>query len=396
MKILYLHQYFRTPQQGGAIRSYHIAKAMIAYGHKVEMITSWNHRYYHREEVEGIIVHYLPVFYENNLKTIGRIVSFVKFMIKAYRKALSVSDVDICYATSTPLTIGLIALALKKKKNIPYVFEVRDLWPEAPIQMRVIRNFFLKKILFRMEKRIYQGAERIIALSPGIEAGIRKVVPHKKVVMIPNMSDTDFFIMEEKKEDLAEKYHVHGAFVVSYFGSVGKANHLDFMLDAALACKKSLADKVKFIIAGRGSEYEKIKDRVKSQLADTVYLFPHVDKVKIKELMNVSDAVYISFANVPVLETCSPNKFFDGLAAGKICITNTAGWIKELIEKHELGFYHSPREPESFVQKINPYVQNTELCNEHKKNARHLAESQFDKKYLTGLIMQQLENINKM
>ena len=388
MKILYLHQYFLTPEQGGAIRSYHLAKALVEAGHEVEMITSHNHKAYHFEVVEGIRVHYLPVYYENNLKYIGRLVSFIKFMYRAYEKATEIEEVDICYATSTPLTIGIIALWLRKLHRIKFYFEVRDLWPEAPIQMGAIKNYFVKKYLYNLEKRIYKRADKIIALSPGILEGIKNKVPQKEVHLIPNFSDCVFFHPEEKTIKTEEKFTVKGKFVVSYFGALGKANHLDYLINAAIELSKNKIDHVHFIIAGKGYELHLIKEKVKEYQLHNINFIGFINKESLHEMLNVTDAIYISFANKPILETNSPNKFFDGLAAGKLCITNTKGWMKELIEKNECGFYYDPEQPELFLDKIIPYTNDRNLLKTAQKNARKLAEHDFSKDIMVEKFLQ--------
>ena len=114
MKIIYIHQYFKTYSDGGSSRSYYLAKALTDNGYEVEMITSHNEPFYKKVNIEGITVHYLPVYYDNAYGFIGRVRSFLNFVIKAYRLALSIKNAHLCYATSTPLTVGIIALLLKK------------------------------------------------------------------------------------------------------------------------------------------------------------------------------------------------------------------------------------------------------------------------------------------
>jgi hypothetical protein len=144
MKILYIHQYFRTPEEGGAIRSYYLAKGLVENGIDVELITAHNEPVAVTKIIEGITVHYLPVYYDNEQGFFKRAYAFFKFMHQARKKARKIKGVDLIYATSTPLTIGLSALKIKQDQNIPYFFEVRDLWPEAPVQMGAIKNRLLK------------------------------------------------------------------------------------------------------------------------------------------------------------------------------------------------------------------------------------------------------------
>ncbi len=379
MKILYLHQYFLTPEQGGAVRSYHLAKSLVDNGHEVIMITAHNHLNYHFENIQGIKVHYLPIYYENNLSKLGRIISFIKFILKAYQKAKEVDNIDLCYATSTPLTIGLIALWLKRFQKINYYFEVRDLWPEAPIQLGIVKNYFVKKYLYYLERKIYRNATKIIGLSPGIIEGIKKVAPTKEIYLLPNFSDCDFFTTEIKNDTIEAKFNVKDKFVISYFGAIGKANHLEYLIQAAELLHIKNNEKIHFVIAGKGSELVKIKEMASKSALSNISFVGFLTKNSIKELLNCTDAIYISFNDIPILETNSPNKFFDGLAAGKVCITNTKGWIKELIEQHKCGFYYPGEDPEKFVELIEPYSQDKNMLLEAQKNARRLAENEFDK-----------------
>jgi len=379
MKILYLHQYFKTPEEGGAIRSYHLSQALVKAGHEVELITSHNKKEYELKIVEGVKIHYLPVYYDNSLGAIARTFAFIKFSIQAYQKATTISEVQLCYATSTPLTVGIIALRLKKKKGIPYFFEVRDLWPEAPIQMGVIKNPIIKKFLHRFEKNIYKSADKIVALSPGIKEGIEKVVDNKQIVVIPNIADCEYFHPLENPIVLKEKFEVKDKFVVSYMGTLGMANKVEHLLAAAKECKELRINQVSFIVAGKGKELESLANKLK---LDNLKFVGHLDKNGVKELLNITDAVYISFDSKPVLETTSPNKFFDAIASGKLCIVNSKGWIKELIEKERCGFYSDPNNPAEFFTKLSEFVTNRSKLLEHQQNSRKLAEKAFSKEAL--------------
>jgi glycosyltransferase involved in cell wall biosynthesis len=379
MKILYLHQYFRTPEEGGAIRSYHLAKALADKGFEVEMITAWNRKNYEIRQVAGVTVHYLPVFYANALPGSERIFSYLRFAWKAFFIALKIKKINICFATSTPLTVGLAVLGLKWFRRVPYFFEVRDLWPLAPIEMGFIRNEISQKILYFFEKTIYKNADKIVALSPGIVAYIENLNINKSVTLISNIADCGFF-QPDTERNTAE---IKQKFVITYTGTLGEANHLDYLLEAALYFQKQKTENVIFQIVGEGKEEKILKRKVLDYQLSNLFFLPACDKFLIRDILNNSDAIYISFAQKKVLETTSPNKFFDGLAAGKLIITNIKGWIACLIEKNNCGFYANPETPEDFFNKIQPYLSDKNLLQQAQTNARQLAENEFDKKILT-------------
>jgi len=379
MRLIYIHQYFKTPAEGGPIRSYYLAKGLVDNGFEVDLITAHNQKQAIIKNVDGIKVHYLPISYDNAFGFKRRMLSYSRFMYKAADEAMRIKDADLCYATSTPLTIGLAAMKIKKRLNIPFFFEVRDLWPEAPLQMGALKNPWIRDYAVRLEHKIYQHAEKIIALSPGIADDIRRRQNGKEIRMIPNMSDVDFFRPEKKDKDLVEKFGAGSDLVVSYFGAIGKANHLEFLLDSAESCQNN-ALPVKFFVVGNGSEKERLDLMSKERRLDNIRFLPFMNKGELRELLNITDAAYISFANKPVMGTNSPNKFFDALASGKLVITNTNGWVRDLSEMHECGFYTNPTEPREFVNQIKPFIEEKDRLDTFQKNARKLGEEKFSRK----------------
>jgi len=393
LKILYIHQYFKTPEQGGAIRSWYIATAMVHSGHEVHMITSHNGDKYELKLVNGIHVHYLPVSYRSSYGFLRRVISFLLFSHHAYHLSRKMSSYDLIYVTSTPLTVGLVALKLKNKMQLPYVFEVRDLWPEVPIQMKIIRNPVLKQLTRYLERKIYAGASGIVALSPGIVQYIKNQSSVKSVHFCPNMSDCDFFETNGPDEkNLTIKYALEEKFVISYFGAIGPSNALEYLLDIARIARNEKREVV-FLILGEGPRKQALIRKKLSEDLNNVHFIDQQNKYDLKKYLAVTDAAYISFANFPVFELNSPNKFFDALASGKLIISNVNGWIRELIEKYSCGFYYPPERPDRFFEKLNPFLENPGILRKYQKNASKLAEIHFDRKLLVRELFEYLDII---
>lgn len=390
-RILYIHQYFKTPQEGGAIRSYYLAKGLVEKGFEVEMLTSHNEAIYTKANIDGINVHYLPVRYKNEMGFIQRIWSFIKFVRLAKKYAKNIENVDKAYITSTPLTVGAIGLWLKRKRNIPYIFEVRDLWPTAPIELGAVKGAPLKKYLYNLEKKIYRESEKVVALSPGMRDWIKKVCPEKEVFMIPNMADCEFFKKELKDPKLVEFYHANTPFVITYLGSIGKSNHLEFLLDIAQESKKQHLN-IDFKIVGHGSQLSQIKLNAYLKKLSNVEFIGHQNKEGVRRILNVTDATYVSFADIPVLATNSPNKMFDSLASGKLTIVNSQGWTKELVEQYKCGFYADPNSPKEFIDKLKPFLSEKEKLEAYKNNAREIAEKLYSKRLQIEKIAKVLSN----
>lgn len=328
MRVIYLHQYFKTPDEGGAIRSYHLAKSMVNYGWEVDMITAHD-KPAQTKTIDGIKVHYLSVPYDNSFSRLNRIKAFKTFEKKAFHKMKDIGKADLIYATSTPLSVGSVAIKAKNKLGIPYIFEVRDLWPEAPIQMGVIKNWFLKKYFKALEKRIYVNAEKLVALSPGIKSGIGHVARDKDVLIAPNMSDFAMFSGINKPTNRLK---------ILYNGAIGKANAPDKIIGLI---KHNLNSNFDFVIMAQGSELSYLKSALRD--FKEVTFEEYGSKEKLKKVYENVDITLTSFKDLPILETCSPNKFFDSLAAGKITLANVNGWLRDMVEQNNCGFYVSDK-----------------------------------------------------
>lgn len=371
--------HFKSPESGGAVRSYLLAKGLTMRGFDIEVIAAHNNpsKTIH---IDGFTVHFLRIVYANHFGFIKRVYAFLKFHLKSLKKFGSLQKPDLVYAITTPLSTGLTAKNIKKKYGINYVFEVGDLWPEAPVQMGVISSNFLKKKLFELETEFYRNASLIVSLSPAITDYIKEK-SDTSIITAPNFSDMEYFEPVRPASP--------SPFIISYTGAIGKANHIDYIIDAA----KELQDApIIFKIMGEGSELNRLKTLAKG--LGNVEFYPFGNRKKVKELLNSSHAIYISYYTIPVLETGSPNKLFDGLAAGKLIITNFGGWIEKLITENYCGFKTNPRNPKSLLEQLEPYFNNSVL-DEVSENSRELSK-RFDKNLLIAEIESALHHTSKM
>lgn len=395
MNILYIHQYFVTPQEPGGTRSYWLAQELIKNGHKVTMLTS-SSKFSEDIKVvniDGIEVVYIKEDYDQNMSVSRRLKAFLKFMYKSSVVGWKQKDIDLVIATSTPLTIGIPALILKWFKKKPFIFEVRDLWPEVPIQMGAIKNSWTIKTTRLLEKTIYKNASRVIALSPGMQDGVVKYIPKEKTSMIPNMAKMDEFWPRGKNDQLMEKLGLKkDSFKIVHFGSLGLANGAHSIIESAKLLKNR--EDIEFLFVGGGSTEQDLVDEVeKNNLKNVKFLgkFPMTD---VSEIVNFSDVSMISFLDIPILYTNSPNKLFDSLSAGKPIIVNSAGWTKDIAEKYHCGYYVNPNHPEELVEKVLYLKDNPEVVKSMGQNARKLAETVYDKSILCKKFVEVIEEVD--
>lgn len=368
----------------GGTRSYWNSLKLMESGHNITVIrySSTIKKKIQRETRDGIDIITVRMNYSQSMGVMSRLKSFVHFMIISTYLALKEKNVDFVIATSTPLTIGFPALVLKKFKKIPYLFEVRDLWPEVPIQMGGLKNKTAIKIAKWFERKIYKNASHIIALSPGMEDGVLEVgTPKSKVSMIPNMAKIDKFWSRPANVDLMNELNISkDTFKIIYFGALGEANAIDYILDTAILLKKY--EDIELLFIGNGSKQELIEKRIISDDLTNVRFLGIFDMEKTSELVNLCDVSLVTFSNIPILATNSPNKLFDSLSAGKPIIVNSNGWTKKLAEDYECGIYVDPESPEDFVEKLAKLKDSPETLKMMGENSRKLAETKYDKSIL--------------
>jgi glycosyltransferase involved in cell wall biosynthesis len=406
MRILYLHQYFVTRSEVGGTRSYELARYLQDQGHHVTMVTaasghSARDRQSGRREIDGIEVVELKAGYRDSIEGTRmsysrRIINFLSFARAATMAGLSLPKADIVFASSTPLTIGIPGLIISKLRRIPFVFEVRDLWPEGPIQIGALKSPLLIMVARWLERIIYRNSAHIVALSPGIRDGIVATgVSESKVTVIPNASDLDLFSPNVDGRDYRNKLNLNGKFMCAYFGAMGKLHGLSFLLDAAAELKRRQVNDIVFVLKGDGKERQILEARcIAEDLTNVIFSEP-VAKEEIPKFASAANVCLNLAINLPILTACSPNKMFDSLAAGRPVLVNIPGWMQELVETNRVGVFVEPDNPTNFADKVIFLRDHPELCEEYGRNARCLAERQFARQKLVAQTEQVLLNAHK-
>lgn len=394
MRLVYIHQYFRTPEQGGAVRSYHLAKGLVKAGVEVELITAHSGNTYDQRWIDGIKVHYLPVAYDQKFGFFRRVWSFLRFVRQGKKLLKKLSRPDLLYVTSTPLTTGWIGLWAKRKLALPYIFEVRDLWPEAPIQVGAIQNPLLIRFLRSLEKKIYDQSLSLVALSPGIATHLKHISPDRSVSLIPNFSDLSQFFPKERNQTLVNSNGLTSGLTIAYTGALGQVNAVEELLDLA----KMAQDRGKnwnFLIMGEGSHEELLREKVKSLKLSYTHFLPFGSKEQVNEVLALADFAWISFAHYPVLKTNSPNKFFDAIAAGKAVLVNHKGWVHDLVKTHELGISFLPGKWEKAFARLEELESDRDKIQLMGDRARKLAETQFAKELAVSRLIEVIKPTSK-
>ncbi len=397
MHVLYLHQYFATRKGTTGTRSYEFARYLIAKGHRVTMVASglFNNEFpvppgckYGEVDYEGI--HVVPIAAAYNDPRIGtsmsawrRMIEFYRFAEVATRVGKKLTKPDVVFASHTPLTIGLAGIKLSHHFKVPFVFEVRDLWPEALVNIRALKNPLGIWWLRQMARKIYVSANHIIALSPGIKEGIiRTGIPAYKISVIPNASDLDLFRTDVDGSASRTRLGLGNRFAAIYFGAMGMANGLEYIIEAARILAERGKNHIVIVLHGDGGKRPELERLVHNyRLTNVVFSDFVTDKMAVARIVAGCD-VCMTIYRASKEHSWSPNKMFDALAAGKPILINVPGWLGELIEDNKCGRCLDSYRPEALADALQELSADQKLCKEMGANARALAEREFDRKKL--------------
>jgi glycosyltransferase involved in cell wall biosynthesis len=392
MKVLYFHQHFSTPRGSVGTRSYEMARRLVGRGHSVTMVcgsyrggetglTGGFVSGRRRGVVDGIDVIEFDLAYANADGFIKRTLTFLGFALRSVVIALR-EPCDVVFATTTPLTAGIPGVFARWLRRKPFVFEVRDLWPELPRAMGVIRNPLVLWAMDVLEWVSYRSATRLIGLSPGIVEGIAsRGIDPQAIAMISNGCDIRIF------SGVADRWRPAGVdesdLLALFAGTHGMANGLDAVLGAAEVLKRRGRSDIKLVLVGQGQLKPALQRDAARRGLDNVVFHEPIGKARLAALMASTDIGMQILADVPAFYYgTSPNKFFDYIAAGLPVLNNYPGWLAEIIEREGCGFAVPPQDPEAFATALECAADDRVALRAMGTKARRLAEESFDRSRL--------------
>ncbi|MAH79841.1 MAG: hypothetical protein CMQ77_03680 [Gammaproteobacteria bacterium] len=390
MRIIYLHQYFKLPSESGGTRSYDLANGFLDLGHQIEIVTSTSDLKYKsgkrwkKIEKNGLLIHYIYLPYTNDLNYFKRLIVFTKFLFSSSLKLLSLKG-DLTLATSTPLTIGVPALLKKWIHKTPFIFEVRDVWPEVVIAIGAVKNKIFIRALYILESLIYKNASVIVPLSVDMKKSITSRYPKltpKIIEVIENISEIDRFQNQHESDKflIEKKIGFLPRFSILYAGTFGKVNGINYVIN--LASKTlSLDPSIVYILIGDGA-YKKIiiaEAHRKGVINKNVFFLDSVSKSELPQFYFECD-IGSSFV-IPIKElwSNSANKFFDTIAAGKPILINHNGWQKDIINEENIGYVLPATLSESSIIDFLKYTCDDVLIKKQNENALNFAKKNYSR-----------------
>ncbi len=411
MRILLLHQYFLEQDDPGGSRFNELTAQWADQGNEVTVIAGMMHyngnekraeykgKWFKEKQQGKISVWRTHVSESYNAGFVGRLWGYFSFVFSALWAGLFKikGKYDIILVTSPPLFIGITGYMLSRIKRIPYVFEIRDLWPESAIDTGVVTNKAIIKLAYALEAFIYKKAKKINVLTPAFRKTLieKKGVPPEKIIFIPNAADfslSDHLLETFDTEAFRKQQGWDGKFVITYVGAHGVANHLEQVLETADLLRDT---NVLFVLIGQGMKKDDLKSlALKMQLDNVLFLDP-VAKAEVFKYIFASDMGASVLKNVETFKTVYSNKTFDYMACKKPILMAIDGVSRELVEEAGAGIFVEPENPKDFEKKIRLYLNDPERKQLEGETGYLYAKQNFDRKVLANKYLEYLQLFKK-
>lgn len=348
-----------------------------------------------RGSVDGIEVFELQLPYDNRHGFLRRSLVFLQFALRSIWIALT-EKYDVIFATSTPLTAAIPGIFARIFRRKPFVFEVRDLWPELPKAMGVITNPLILVPLGWLEWLAYRTADSCIGLSPGIVKGIQsRASADQRVVLVPNGCDLEFFSPGVESGESFERKS-EKELVAVFTGAHGLANGLDAVVDVATELKKRGRQDIQITLIGDGMEKSRLRALSEERELSNITFIDPVPKTKLREMLSDADVGLMILANVPAFYYgTSPNKFFDYIALGLPVLNNYPGWLADMISEASIGIAVNPDNSGEFADALIRFAENPGERKEMGLRARKFAEENFGRQELADVFVAELERVGQ-
>lgn len=387
MHVMLIHQAFISPKEAGGTRHLELGQRFVREGNDFTIVAS-NLSYHSGKQVEppadgieqydGVRVRRAWTLAALHRSYLWRVVSFLSFMVSSVWTALRVRNVDLVMGTSPPIFQLLSAWLVSVIKRVPFVLEVRDLWPEFAIDIGLLKNPVIIWVARRLEMFLYNRATHIVVNSPAYrEYLIHKGVAEAKVSFVPNGVDTSLFTETIDGSHLRREFDLDGKFVVTYAGAIGMANDLDVVLDAADRLRDS--HDVQFLIVGDGKERNRLEQRAKDMALDNVTFTGPRPKAEMPQFLAMSDACLATLQDIPMFKTTYPNKVFDYMAAARPTILGIDGVIRDVVEKADGGIAVPPGNADALAHAVAELAHDRNRAIAMGRSARAYVELHFDR-----------------
>ena len=399
MKILFLTDNFPPEVNAPASRTYEHVCEWKKWGHTITVITcfpnfpqgkvyaGYKNQWCKTEMMDGIKVVRVWSYIAANKGFIKRTLDYISFSVTSFLMGLFQHS-DIIVATSPQFFTALSGRTLSYVKRIPWVMEVRDLWPESIKTVGMMKNNLWIRYFEQEERWCYQSARKIVVVTDSFkEILINRGIPAHKIAVVKNGVTTSLFVPQKKDEQLIESLGLKGKRIIGYIGTHGMAHRLDFILHCA---KKMQETNYHFLFVGSGAEKEKLLNLKANLQLGNVTMLDSVSKHDVVRYISILDVALIHLKKSPLFETVIPSKIFENASMEIPILLGVEGEAKEIIEHYGAGLCFEPENEIDFRVCLSALLQDEKFYAKCQRGCRELAFD-FDRKKLAQNMLNILE-----
>ncbi len=406
LRILYISQYFPPEMGAPSARVYELSRRWMKNDHvNVTVLTGFpNHptgvippeyRGYRflRENKDGIEVVRTFIYAAPNKGFIKRILSYMSFMFSSIIQGIrNIEKPDIIIATSPQFFVGIAGYLFSRIKKTPFIFEVRDLWPESIVQLGQLKNKLLIRFLEWIELTLYRKSIHVVGVADStVDILTHRGIDRDKISIIKNGVDLDLFTNRNRQDQLKEKHNLKDKFVVSYIGTHGLSHALDKVLEAAKLYGDD--DRVVILLIGEGAEKENLKKQAKSLKLKNVLFYDQIGKQELPEYYEMSDIILVTLRNLPLFRHVIPSKIFEIMAMERPILISVDGESRKLVESAGTGIFSEPENPQALKDKLDYLLANPQKRSEMGRNGRDFVCAHFNRDALADRYLQLIEQL---
>jgi len=404
MHILFLTDNFPPEGNAPATRTFEHTREWIKKGHKVTVITcapnfpegkvfdGYKNKWLTKERIEGIDVWRVKTYITANEGFLKRTLDFVSFMLSSFMFGLFSNKVDVVVGTSPQFFTVISAWALAKLKRVPFVFELRDIWPASITAVGALKKSKIISVLEKIEMFLYRQADSIISVTHSFKKElIERGVDGNKIDVVLNGVDlSKYQPAEQKIPEFAKQFGLEGKFIAGYIGTHGLAHALDKIVDAAGLLEDD--DDIRIVFAGGGADRSRIEQLVRERGSKNIVMIPRQPKEKMPELWSLCDVSLVSLKNTPLFRTVLPSKIFESMAMGiPMIIAVPNGEATKIISDTNSGLVVPPEDPESLAKAIRS-LKDSRTYQILSKSSQEAA-SDYDRKRLAINMLENIEEV---
>ncbi len=389
MHILFISQYFHPEIGAASERISGFARNMARLGHRITVITGfpnyppgkiypgYRKKLFSVEKFNGVKVIRVWLFTPNGTSVIERVLNYLSFMLSSVIAGFFVRDINYVFATSGPMFAGLAGYIISAVKKAPFIFDVRDIWPERIYAGTDIKRGWAIRQLERLEMFLYRKAAEIIAVTNGVKANIvSKGINREKITVITNGVDTSVFSPRTRNQALAEKSGIkENSFVVIYAGTLGLLQDLDLFVESAGRLKEH--DDILFLMVGGGAKRDDFINKVEKGHLDNVKVIPPVSAGELCDYINLSDVGINANTNHPHNDMAIPVKIFPYMACAKPVVLANKGEIAELVGVNNIGICVAPGDAGAFSEARLTFYRSRKLLRQCGENGYKLVRAGY-------------------